>query len=99
MHREVRDGSHRGRDGLGPPGRSPPAGVDYRTLEHGGKRIDVAHTGADTISLICHTLSLRDRMTGRLRRGQWIGLAGTITLSVGGVLGGHLAHKLPGRQA
>ncbi len=37
-------------------------------------------------------------MTGRLRRGQWIGLAGTITLSVGGVLGGHLAHKLPARR-
>lgn len=38
-------------------------------------------------------------MTGRLRRGQWIGFAGTITVSVGGVLGGHLAHKLPGRPA
>jgi hypothetical protein len=40
-------------------------------------------------------VSLRDRLSGRLRRGQWIGFAGTLTLSVGGMLGGHLAHKLP----
>ncbi len=72
--------------------------VDYGTLDRQTRRIAVVHAAANTISLICQTLSLRDRMTGRLRRGQWIGLAGTITLSVGGVLGGHLAHKLPARR-
>lgn len=73
--------------------------VDYGTLASREKRIAVVHAAADTISLACQIASLRDRMTGRLRRGQWTGLAGTIALSAGGVLGGHLAHKLPGRPA
>ncbi len=68
--------------------------VDYSTLDKRSKRVAVVHAAANTISLACQIASLRDRMTGRLRRGQWIGLAGTITLSVGGVLGGHLAHRL-----
>ena len=55
----------------------------------------MVHAAVNTISLACQIASLRDRMGGRLRRGQWIGFAGTLTLSVGGVLGGHLAHKLP----
>ncbi len=73
--------------------------VDYRTLDRRGKRIAVVHAAANTISLACQIASLRDRMTGKLRRGQWVGFAGTLALSVGGALGGHLAHKLPGRPA
>lgn len=73
--------------------------VDHGTLDRRGKRIAVVHAAANTISLACQIASLRDRTTGRLRRGQWIGFAGTVTLSVGGVLGGHLAHRLPGRPA
>jgi uncharacterized membrane protein len=73
--------------------------VDYGTLDRRARRIAVVHAGLNTISLLCQVASLRDRMTGRLRRGQWIGFAGTITLSVGGILGGHLAHKLPERAA
>ena len=73
--------------------------VDYGTLDRRAKRIAVVHVAANTVSLVCQIASLRDRMSGRLRRGQWIGLAGTLTLSVGGVLGGHLAHKLPGRPS
>lgn len=68
--------------------------VDYGTLDKRAKRVAVVHAAANTISLGCQIASLRDRLTGRLRRGQWIGFAGTITLSVGGVLGGHLAHRL-----
>ena len=73
--------------------------VDYGTLGRRATRIAVVHATANAISLLCQVVSLRDRMTGRLRRGQWIGFAGTITLSIGGVLGGHLAHKLPDRTA
>ncbi len=69
--------------------------VDYSTLDRRARRIAVVHAAANTISLACQIASLRDRMTGKLRRGQWIGFAGTLTLSVGGILGGHLAHKLP----
>ena len=70
--------------------------VDYGDLSRQDRRIAVFHVAANAISLTCQVASLRDRMTGRLRRGQWIGLAGTLTLAVGGVLGGHLAHRLPG---
>ena len=72
--------------------------VDYGTLDRRAKRVAGVHAAGNTISLACQIASLRDRMTGRLRRGQWIGFAGTITLSVGGVLGGHLAHRLAAGQ-
>ncbi len=73
--------------------------VDYDTLDRRARRIAVVHAAANTVSLACQVASLRDRTSGRLRRGQWIGLAGTLTLAVGGVLGGPLAHQLPGRPA
>lgn len=66
--------------------------VDYAELSERQRRIAVVHAGANALSLACQAVSLKDRMTGRLRRGQWIGLAGTATLAVGGLLGGHLAH-------
>ncbi len=69
--------------------------VDYGALDQRAKRIAVVHAAANVMSVACQIASLRDRMTGKLRRGQWIGLAGTLTLAVGGILGGHLAHKLP----
>lgn len=49
--------------------------VDYSSLDRRGKRIAVVHAAANTIRLACQIASLRDRMTGRLRRGQWIGFA------------------------
>jgi uncharacterized membrane protein len=69
--------------------------VDYGGLDSRGKRVAVVHAAANTISLACQVASLRDRLNGRLRRGQWVGFAGTLTLSLGGVLGVHLAHRLP----
>lgn len=73
--------------------------VDYADLDQGRRRVAVVHAAANAVSLGCQLLSLRDRLTGRLRRGQWIGLVGTTTLAVGGLLGGHLAHRLPGHPA
>lgn len=73
--------------------------VDYASLDQGQRRVAVVHAAANTLSLGCQVLSLRDRLTGRLRRGQWIGLVGTTTLAVGGLLGGHLAHRLQGHPA
>lgn len=69
--------------------------VDYGALDSRRRRIAVLHAAANIISLACQAASLRNRLNGKLRRGQWIGLAGTLTLSIGGVLGGHLAHQLP----
>ncbi len=67
--------------------------VDYAELSDRQRRIAVVHASANTLALVCQAVSLKDRMTGRLRRGQWIGFAGTLTLAVGGLLGGHLAHR------
>lgn len=69
--------------------------VDYANLDQRQRRIAVVHAGANALSLACQVLSLRDRLSGRLRRGQWIGLVGTATLAIGGLVGGHLAHRLP----
>jgi uncharacterized membrane protein len=73
--------------------------VDYGALDSRRRRIAALHAAANTISLACQVASLRDRLNGKLRRGQWVGLAGTLTLSFGGVLGGHLAHRLPDQPA
>ena len=67
--------------------------VDHGTLGRRAERVAVLRAAANTISLACQVASLRDRLTGRPRRGRWIGFAGTTTLSVGGVLGGHLDHR------
>ncbi len=96
--REVRSRPDRGRDRSAVPAAA--AGlVDYGALDRRDRRIAVVHAAANTLSLACQIVALRNRLSGRLRRGQWIGFAGTLTLSVGGMLGGHLAHKLPGDPA
>ncbi len=70
--------------------------ADYRHLDARARRVAVVHVTANTVSLLCQAVSLRERLSGRVRRGQWIGLAGTMTLAVGGLLGGQLAHRLAG---
>lgn len=67
--------------------------VDYAELSDRQRRIAVVHASANALAWVCQAVWLKDRMTGRLRRGQLIGFAGTLTLAVGGLLGGHLAHR------
>ena len=69
--------------------------VDYASLDQQQRRVAVVHATANALALACQIGSLQQRQAGRLRRGQWIGLAGTATLTLGGLLGGHLAHRLP----
>ena len=69
--------------------------VDYASLNQQQRRVAVVHATANALALACQIASLQQRRAGRLRRGQWIGLAGTATLTLGGLLGGHLAHRLP----
>jgi uncharacterized membrane protein len=68
--------------------------ADYRSLDPARRRIGVVHAISNQVSLGLQILSLRARMRGDLRTGQWLGLAGTAVLAVGGLLGGHLAHAL-----
>ncbi|GAC1445522.1 MAG: DUF2231 domain-containing protein [Mycobacteriales bacterium] len=68
--------------------------VDYAALGPQQRRIAVVHATANVLALGSQALSLNDRLRGRLRRAQWVGLVGTLTLAAGGMLGGHLAHRL-----
>jgi len=68
--------------------------ADYRHLDRHGRRVGVLHAAANVVSLALQVRSLRERAAGRLGPGQWYGLAGTATLAVAGLLGGHLAHRL-----
>lgn len=69
--------------------------ADYRHLDRRARRVGVLHAAANVVSLAFQVRSLRERAAGRLGPGQWFGLAGTVTLAVAGLLGGHLAHRLP----
>jgi uncharacterized membrane protein len=66
--------------------------VDFDDLSPHGRRTAVFHAAANSVSLALQIVSLHSRLTGRLRRGQWIGFVGTISLAVGGLIGGQLAH-------
>jgi uncharacterized membrane protein len=68
--------------------------ADYRHLDRRMRRVAVVHVAANTLSIAFQLASLRNRLAGRHSRGQWIGLAGTTSLAVGGLLGGHMAHPL-----
>lgn len=68
--------------------------ADYRHLDKRLRRVAVVHVAANTLSILFQLASLRHRLSGRRARGQWIGLAGTTSLAVGGMLGGHIAHPV-----
>ncbi|GAC1611943.1 MAG: hypothetical protein NVS3B26_29890 [Mycobacteriales bacterium] len=50
--------------------------------------VPAVHATANVLALGSQALSLNDRLRGRLRRAQWVGLVGTRTLAAGGRLGG-----------
>lgn len=66
--------------------------ADYQRLDRRGRRVAVVHAAANTAALTCQIVSLRARATQHRSRGIWTGLAGTLLLTLGGLLGGHLAH-------
>lgn len=68
--------------------------ADFQHLGRRQRRIGVVHALANVASLGFQVVSLWNRLGGRLRRGQWMGLAGTATLAFAGLLGGHLAHRV-----
>lgn len=82
--------------GIGVVGALPAiaAGLaDYEHLDREGRRVAVVHAAANATALACQVVSLRARLRGRRSVGIWTGLAGTLVLTAGGLLGGHLAHR------
>jgi len=68
--------------------------ADYRHLDKRLRRVAVVHATANTLSILFQAASLQNRVSGRRSKGQWLGLAGTMSLAVGGLLGGHIAHPI-----
>lgn len=82
--------------GLGVVAAVPSAAAglaDWAELHPEQQRVGVVHAGANVLALAFEVASLVDRLGGRRTRGQFLGLAGTVALAAGGVLGGHLSFR------
>jgi nitrite reductase/ring-hydroxylating ferredoxin subunit len=56
-------------------------------------RVGVVHALANTVAVLCYSGSLLARVAGRARGGKALGYAGLGAVTVGGVLGGHIAYR------
>lgn len=56
------------------------------------RRVGIVHAAANTVALLCHVASYRNRRRGRRLRAKAWSTAGLGALGVGGFLGGHLAY-------
>lgn len=66
---------------------------DWSDLGARARRVGVVHAAANLIGVALYTASLLPRRRGRRRAGTLLGLAGATTLTVGGLLGGHLIFR------
>lgn len=66
---------------------------DWADLGEGHKRTGLVHASADMLGLLLYGGSIAARCAGRRRLGQKLGLAGLVTVSAGGAIGGGLAYR------
>ncbi|MFC5668359.1 Rieske 2Fe-2S domain-containing protein [Kitasatospora misakiensis] len=79
--------------GLVTAGPATAAGwVDWARLDPPRRRTGLVHAAANTTGVLLFAASLLARCRCRPVRGRLLGLAGLTAVSVGGVLGGHLAY-------
>ena len=67
--------------------------VDWAATHHQQRRVGVVHAAANLVAVGFYSASLVARVRGRRIRGRALAYAGFGALSVGGVLGGHLAYR------
>jgi nitrite reductase/ring-hydroxylating ferredoxin subunit len=67
--------------------------VDWSEQHERQLRVGVVHAAANATGVALYTASLVARLRGRTVRGRALGFAGLTVVSVGGVLGGHLAFR------
>ncbi|MBC3841140.1 hypothetical protein GXW82_15095 [Streptacidiphilus sp. 4-A2] len=67
--------------------------VDWAELDERGQRVGLVHAAANAVGVVCYSASLLARVRGRPMRGRALGFAGLTAVSLGGVLGGHLAYR------
>lgn len=64
--------------------------AEWLYVDRPARRVGVVHAGVNTMALALYTASLRARWRGRHGRGVLLGIAGGLTATAGGYLGGHL---------
>ncbi|NLU76371.1 Rieske (2Fe-2S) protein [Streptomyces sp. HNM0575] len=67
--------------------------IDWAELRKPQMRVGLVHALANTVAISFYVSSLGARLRGRALRGRLLGYAGLTAVSVGGVLGGHLAYR------
>ncbi|MHA6765206.1 DUF2231 domain-containing protein [Streptacidiphilus sp. PAMC 29251] len=65
--------------------------VDWSEQHERGLRVGLVHAGANATGVALYAASLAARLRGRSARGRALGFAGLTVVSLGGVIGGHLA--------
>jgi nitrite reductase/ring-hydroxylating ferredoxin subunit len=68
--------------------------VDWAKGHESQLRVGIVHWAANTIAVGCFTASFIQRVRGLQAAGRQLALIGIGAASVGGYLGGHLAHRL-----
>ncbi|SEK47397.1 DUF2231 domain-containing protein [Streptacidiphilus jiangxiensis] len=78
----------------------PPAAltgwIDWADLPPERQRAGLVHSAANLTASALYTASLCARLRGRWARGRVLGWSGLAVAGVGGLIGGHLAHREPG---
>jgi nitrite reductase/ring-hydroxylating ferredoxin subunit/uncharacterized membrane protein len=67
--------------------------VDWSTAHHQQRRVGAIHAATNVVAVGLYGASLLARLRGRRMRGRALGYLGFAAVSVGGVLGGHLAYR------
>jgi len=67
--------------------------VDWSATHHQQRRVGVVHATSNLVAVSLYSASLLARLRGRRMRGRILAYLGFGAVSVGGVLGGHLAYR------
>ncbi len=65
--------------------------AEWRATDGAARRVGIVHAGVNTTALALYTASLVTRLRGRYRAATGLGVAGGLTATTGGYIGGHLS--------
>jgi nitrite reductase/ring-hydroxylating ferredoxin subunit/uncharacterized membrane protein len=67
--------------------------VDWSATHHQQRRVGLVHATSNIVAVSLYSASLLARLRGRRMRGRALGYLGLAAVSLGGVLGSHLAYR------
>ena len=65
--------------------------AEWRGTDGAARRVGIVHAGVNTTALALYSASLVTRLRGRYRAATALGVAGGLTATAGGYVGGHLS--------